>query len=219
MRIKHGEVRSLSHRSCAYLVVDASVQLLAVLPEFRYVVYEDVFDQNVTNHIEGSYLLRDRTHGILQLFDVLLVEALYRALKLPGHFLDGVGRNYTTCIVRNLLRLGLLLVEYLPKQRRSLINRLPLLLRRAHWTISEHEAIVLILLLSEYLIQLVHRLDCFFNLFDGDYNLIVVVNLVIQDLPDELIANLSLLVDALFQNGAGIDLHQVFVLCLDGLGK
>ena len=66
---------------------------------------------------------------------------------------------------------------------------------------------------------MVHRLDCFFNLFDGDYSLIVVVNLVIQDLPNKLISNLSLLADALFQNGAGIDLHQVFVLCLDGLGK
>ena len=80
VRIKHGEVRSLSHRSSAYLIVDPSVQLLAVLPKFLYVVYEDVFDQNVTNYIEGGYLLRDRTHGILQLFDVLLVEALYRAL-------------------------------------------------------------------------------------------------------------------------------------------
>ena len=173
----------------------------------------------MANHIEGSYLLFNRTNGILQLLDVLLIEARYRALYLPRHFLDRVGRNYTTLIVRNYLRPGLLLVEHLSKQRRFLINRLLLLLKGAHWTISEHEAIILIFLFSEYVIQLVHRFDGFFYLFDGDYYLVVVVYLIIQDLPDELIANLSLLVDALFQNNTGINLHQLFVLCLQGLGK
>ena len=116
MGIKHCEVGALAHASRAYLVVDALIQFLAVLTKFRDVVHEDVFDQDVADDVVGCDFLADRVHGILQLLNVFLVEALDCALELI--VLDRGRRNNPTLIILNLQNslIRLFFAKYLSDQ-------------------------------------------------------------------------------------------------------